>query len=440
VKRLLLADGSHELLLALQKTEEAKKYDISTATNAAECLDKLTKDQPDLLLVDLFLPGMHGIEILKKIRSSTRFDQMGVILSSSEAMSQNYYAALKAGANYFLTKPFPPSFFFSTVEKFFAGTLHPESFASGGSSLIEGEHCYLPKRYHPNEYIKFWGTRGSNPVSGPEYVRYGGNTACLEIRHGKDLVIIDAGTGIHPLGNSLLESDINTIHLVISHTHWDHLTGFPFFNPIYHRDKTIYIYAPVGYERTTHELFTDMLAYAFFPVRLDDIQAKIIFCDLRDSETITVGNIAISAHYAHHPGSTLCFKIHAGDKKVGYATDNEVLMGYHGAPNAITKDDPRLEPHQPLIAFFQDCDILIHEAQYTPIEYQTKVGWGHSSISNAAVLVKHTGVKDWIVTHHDPTHTDVDLYNKIHLHYDIMQECGIQCQVRMAFDGMTLSL
>ncbi|MES2344808.1 MAG: response regulator [Chlamydiota bacterium] len=440
MKKILLADSSCELLLALQKLPEAKKYHITTAENAKECLEKLTKEPPDLILIDLFLPGMHGIEILKKIRSNPKFNQIGVILSSSEAMSQNYHAALKAGANYFLTKPFPLPFFFSTVEKFFAGTLHPESFVSGESSVIEGEHCYLPKRYHPDEYIKFWGTRGSNPVSGPEYVRYGGNTACLEIRYGNDLVIIDAGTGIHPLGNSLMHSDIKTIHLIIGHTHWDHLTGFPFFNPIYHPDKTIYIYAPVGYEKTTHELFTDMLGYAFFPVRLGDIQAKIIFRDLRDSETITVGNISISAHYAHHPGSTLCFKIQAGDKKIGYATDNEVLMGYHGSPNAITQEDPRLEPHKSLITFFQDCALLIHEAQYTPLEYQEKVGWGHSSISNAAILIKYAGIKDWIVTHHDPNHTDTDLYNKIHLHHDIMRECNIPCEVRMAFDSMTLSL
>lgn len=440
MKKILIADGSDLLIKALQNAKEAKNYQILVAANGPECLQIVSKELPELVLIDLFLPEMHGIEILKKIRATSEFDQIGVILSSSEAMSQNYYAALKAGANYFLSKPFPIPFFFTIAERFFAGILEPEPFEKKNLNAEEGEHCYVPQRYHPNQYLKFWGTRGSNPVSGSEYVRYGGNTSCLEIRYNNDLIIIDAGTGIHPLGNSLLHTDINTIHLIIGHTHWDHLTGFPFFNPIYQKNKTIYVYSPVGYEKSTRELFTEMLAYAFFPVRLDDIQASIIFRDIRDSEIITVGDITIAAHYAHHPGSTLCFKIHTGKKKIGYATDNEVLMGYHGSPKVITPNHPLLEPHRSLIHFFQDCDLLIHEAQYIPSEYQIKVGWGHSSIANASAFVHHTNVKDWIVTHHDPTHTDLDLYNKLRLHLDIIRECNIPCEIRMAFDGMTLPL
>lgn len=440
MKRLLLADSSSELIRALQGAKEAANYEIAIASNGSECLEKLHSFKPDLLLLELMLPGMHGIEILKIIRYHLELQKIGVIVSSGGAMLQNYHAAVKAGADYFLNKPFPLSFFFSLTERFFTGTLHPEPFIGQESTAAEGEHCYIPKRHDPSEYIKFWGTRGSNPVSGPDYARFGGNTCCLEVRYGEDLVIIDAGTGIHPLGNNLLHNDTKKIHLLIGHTHWDHLTGFPFFNPIYQKDKTIYIYAPVGYEKTTHELFTEMLAYAFFPVRLDDIQANIIFRDLRDGQILNFGSIKIATHYAHHPGSTLCFKIMVGGKTIGYATDNEMLMGYHGSPKEIDIQHTLLTPYKHLIQFFKGCDLLIHEAQYTPLEYQSKVGWGHSSISNATVLFKCTEIKEWIVTHHDPTHSDADLLQKVHLHHDIIEECGLTCQVRMAFDGFILSL
>ena len=440
MKRILIADNSQILLSAITTSLEAKRYEIETAKNASECLEILASDPPDLLLVDLLLPGMHGIEVLKKVRETPHLSKIGVIISSSEAMQQNYTGAMKMGANYFLSKPFPIPSFFLLVERFFAGKLTPEPFTPNTLSAKEGEYCYIPKVYHPNEYIKFWGTRGSTPVSGPQFIHFGGNTACLEVRYNDNLVIIDAGTGIHPLGNHLLRSDIKTIHLILGHTHWDHLTGFPFFNPIYHKDKKIYIYAPVGYEKSTYELFTEMLAYAFFPVRLEDIHADITFRDIRDSDTLYFGDIALTAHYAHHPGPTLCFKIAVGGKTIGYATDNEVLMGYHGSPNAITADHPLLEPHRSLIEFFSGCDTLIHEAQYTPMEYQSKVGWGHSSMSNAAALIKFAEIKDWIITHHDPTHTDEDLFDKIHLQRDILQECQINAQVRMAFDGFTLHL
>lgn len=440
MKKILIADSCQTLVHALQEAPEAKRFLITTAFTGSECLKKLEQAPPDLLFVDLLLPEMHGIEILRKVRNTPQLKHIGVILISSEPMLQNYYAAINSGADYFLQKPFPFPFFYSLVEKFFAKQLHPDPFAGVESMAKEGEHCYLPTQHHPKEYLKFWGTRGSTAVSGPEYIRFGGNTACLEVRYGQDLVIIDAGTGIHPLGNYLQSDAIETLHLVIGHTHWDHLTGFPFFKPIYQKQKKIRIYAPVGYEKTTRELFTEMLAYAFFPVRLDDIQAELSFHDLRDQETVQVGGIQITAHHAHHPGATLCFKIQAGSKKVGYVTDNEVLMGYHGTPNGISTSHPLLIPHESLIRFFTGCDLLIHEAQYTPMEYQTKVGWGHSSVSNAAVLIKYAEIHDWIVTHHDPSHTDEDLLRKFHLHLDIMREAKIPCQVRMAFDGMSLPL
>jgi phosphoribosyl 1,2-cyclic phosphodiesterase len=437
-KRILIADSSEKLCSTLTSSPLAQMYTIETAKTGPEALAKISSFQPDLILAELMLPEIHGIEVLKKVREGEKSRSVGVIITSSHAMIQNYHAAVKGGADYFLEKPFQTEFFFSLAACFFSGQLHPDPFSGIESSSLEGSHCYVPKMHVYDSYIKFWGTRGSNPVSGNDYIRYGGNTVCLELRHGNDLVIIDAGTGIRPLGNSLM--DVKNIHLFIGHTHWDHILGFPFFAPIYNSDCHICIWAPIGFEKTTRELFTEMLAYAYFPVRLDDIQAKISFRDLRDGQSVSIGKIQIHNHYAFHPGATLCFKIQFGDKTIGYASDNEMLMGYHGNPSGLGRDHPLLAPYDSLIKFYQGCDLLVHEAQYFPAEYQKKVGWGHSSLSNAAALMQHCKPKEWMITHHDPQNSDEDILNKLQMAKDIMEECKIPCSVRMAFDGLVLPI
>lgn len=436
--KILLAETSKHHLQAILASPQAKHYQIEKVFSGPDLLKKLESFDADLLLIDQMLPEMHGIELLRYLRSNFS-RKRGIIICCSFAMIQNYRAAMREGADYFLEKPYTPDLFFQLVERYFAGSLQPEPFSRSSAEAL-GEHCYLPRYHAPDCYLKFWGTRGSNPVAGPGYVRYGGNTACLEIRHHNDLVIIDAGSGIRPLGQLLAQEKIKTIHLLIGHTHWDHIVGLPFFEPLYDPDCEIHLYSPVGFEKEAKMLFTEMLAYAFFPVRLDEIQAKLHFHALRSHVPLVFGEIAITPHYAYHPGATLCFKIRAGNKTIGYATDNEFLMGYHGNPLDVDLDHPLLEPQLGLVEFFQGCDLIIHEAQYTPLEYTRKIGWGHSSITNATILVRHTAARQWIVTHHDPSHTDDILETLLQIHHDVLDDCQTFCQVRHAFDGLTLPL
>ena len=186
----------------------------------------------------------------------------------------------KKGSIIFSQNPlrFPFSISFSTV--FLRGLFSRRLLDPKISLVSKSTRPTLPKITINNPIIKFWGTRGSNAVSGSEYIRFGGNTVCLEVRHGEDLLIIDAGTGIRPLGKMIDTNVHKTIHIFLSHTHWDHVTGFPFFDPIYDPDVQIVVWSPVGFEKSTRELFTEMLAYSYFPVRLEDIRAKISFNDL----------------------------------------------------------------------------------------------------------------------------------------------------------------
>jgi len=438
-KRVLIVDKSDEFVRVLQEAEKCD-YEIAYAKNGEEALAKLTSFHPNLVITGLMVPGMDGIEIVRRVRAHPQTAKSGIILVSYQPLIQVYHAAIEQGANYFQERPCPDEKIRDLAQRWFDGVLKPDPFHHPSYADLEGEHCYVPRIHTPDHYIRFWGTRGSSPVAGSEYVRYGGNSPCLEVRSGDDLIIIDAGTGIRPLGEQLARQGIRHVHLFLGHTHWDHIIGFPFFAPLYNENCKIDIWAPVGYEKSVRELFVEMLTYTYFPVRLEDIRAKITFHELRDSQTVEIGRLRIHAHYAFHPGSTLCFKVETGKTTFGYVTDNEVLLGFHGHPNAVEPDDPRLDPHRSLIQFLQNVDILVHEAQYDSFEYLDKVGWGHSSISNAAVLVKYCEPKEWIVTHHDPRHTDKDLHEKREVHSDVLADCKVSCYVRMAFDGFMLPI
>lgn len=438
-KKVLIADPSSLSIREIFNSTKTKDYNLKTVGNGPDCLNMIETFQPHLVILELLLPQMHGIEILKILKRNPDTRNIGVIIVSSLTMIQNYNASIELGANYFLTKPFSNHDFFLLLERFFQNTLTPDPFSSKMPHYYESS-CYNPIHSLSSSYLKFWGTRGSSPVSGNQYIQYGGNTCCIELNHLNSKVIIDAGTGIRDLGDDPSLGSQETIPLLIGHTHWDHITGFPFFAPLYKKNCHLNIFSPVGYEKNTKELFNDMLAFGYFPVRLEEMFAKMTFHELRDGSLLNLGELDIFCHHSNHPGPTLCFKIKTPKKTIGYISDNEVLLGYHGFPSNIGRDHTLLEPHLSLLTFLEDCHIIIHEAQYFPDEYHEKVGWGHSSISNATAFIKHLHCQEWIVTHHDPKHTDEMLKQKELLHLEVLAECNLNIRFRLAYDGLVVAL
>lgn len=267
-------------------------------------------------------------------------------------------------------------------------------------------------------YLKFWGTRGSCPVSGPEYGEFGGNTPSLELHYEDTLIIFDAGTGIRPLGITLKE--VQKIDIFLSHFHWDHIVGFPFFEPIYEKGKEVTIWGPDTKHRTSKDLFSQLLGGEFFPIHIDQIQAKLNFKTITPGKPIQIGPITLDFHPANHPNHTVCFKIKTPKETIGYVTDNEI----------------DLEKQESFISFFKGVDIFIHEAQYFPKEYEQKKGWGHSSLNNTIRLVDLVSPKRWIVTHYDPKHSDESLHNLENLALSHPPKCP----VLWAKDGTMIEL
>jgi CheY-like chemotaxis protein/phosphoribosyl 1,2-cyclic phosphodiesterase len=243
-------------------------------------------------------------------------------------------------------------------------------------------------------------------------VRYGGNTSCIEVRTYDDtLIMLDCGTGAHGLGQVLTAAGPQPVrgHLLITHTHWDHIQGFPFFTPLFVPGNVWDIYAPGGLGKRLEETLAGQMEYVYFPVTLEQLGATIRYHDLVEG-VFEIGDAHVTARYLNHPGLTLGYRVQAGGAVMIYATDHEP----HAGPQPETSRDSSAGAHvfpvhredQRHIEFLRGADLVIHDAQYTPAEYRQKVGWGHSPMDYAVDVALAAGVKRLALFHHDPTHDD----------------------------------
>ena len=255
--------------------------------------------------------------------------------------------------------------------------------------------------------VRFWGTRGSLPTPGPQTVRFGGNTVCVEVRTGAGHVFIfDCGTGARPLGDALTAQAPVSASILFSHTHWDHIQGFPFFTPAFDPRNTIALYGPQG-GRSLHETLARQMELSYFPVALNQLPATLSYTDLGEGAH-TVGGARIVAQYLNHPAVTLGYRVEADGAAVVYACDHEPFGGAlwrtdaaPGPLESILHEGDRRHAH-----FLADADLVIHDAQYTPEEYRWRKSWGHSTFEYVVELACTAGVKRLALTHHDPSHDD----------------------------------
>lgn len=248
--------------------------------------------------------------------------------------------------------------------------------------------------------IKFWGTRGSIAVPGRQTIRYGGNTTCLEITlESGRVVIIDAGTGIRALGDKLAsENESVDIHLLVTHIHWDHVLGFPYFMPLYRSSSHILI---DGYPTCVNGLrntFDNKMGDGFFPVKFADLKAEIRYLEILKHRPLEIDGTVIDAIPLHHPQGGYGFRFREGERTFVFLTDNE-----------LRKEGWRERSFDDYVAFCRNADLLIHDAQYTPEEIGDRRDWGHSDYLSAFDLAYAAGVKNLFLFHHDPSRTDAEV-------------------------------
>jgi phosphoribosyl 1,2-cyclic phosphodiesterase len=272
--------------------------------------------------------------------------------------------------------------------------------------------------------VRFWGDRGSIPCPGPDTVVFGGNTSCLEIRAGGRLVIVDFGTGIKPFGDWLMANDFKKgpidADIFITHTHWDHIMGFPMFTPLFIPTSNLRIRGPVSYEDETLEsIIGAQLSYRYWPVRQSELSAKILYDQIKETSLDLGGGLWVTTKYLNHPILCLGYRFEYQDRVIVTAYDNEPFRNLFPTDPADPSYDQEAaregeavarEENEKMLRFFRGADVLIHDSQYTAKEYEAgKIGWGHSSYEHAVNAAHKAGVKKLVLFHHDPNRTDKQL-------------------------------
>jgi len=241
--------------------------------------------------------------------------------------------------------------------------------------------------------VKFWGVRGSIACPSPNHIKYGGNTSCLEVTAGDRRLVFDAGTGVRGLGKTFLQDDVSQIHLLLTHTHWDHINGFPFFVPAYDPRRSLHIMA--GHLRGGEGIQNVLAAQMdnpMFPVPLSAMQAKMRFEDFDAGMDFNLyDDVHIRTAALNHPNGATGYRVEHGGHSICYITDTEHVPG---------------KMDQNILVLIEDADLVIYDSTYTEEEFPSKIGWGHSTWNEGVKLCREAGAKSMAIFHHDPEHDD----------------------------------
>ncbi len=284
--------------------------------------------------------------------------------------------------------------------------------------------------------VTFWGTRGSIPTPGAHTARYGGNTPCVAVEGaGGQLVILDAGTGIRALGLKLVEQQNGAVNaeILLSHTHWDHIQGLPYFKPFFSPGNAVRIWGSAQGDVALDTILRQQMHPSVFPVPLDALSAKLTVQPVHSGE-FSIGEFRVRSMRLRHPGTTLGYRLTpvAGGPSMAYVTDNELGAGGHYGTAATWRAE--------LIEFLRGVDLLIHDAMYTPDELASHAGWGHSSYLEAVALAADAGVRRLVLFHHEPEHDDRTMEDLLAAARREAKSRGQPAEVLAAQEGMHLTL
>jgi phosphoribosyl 1,2-cyclic phosphodiesterase len=275
--------------------------------------------------------------------------------------------------------------------------------------------------------LKFWGVRGSIPTPGAGTVRYGGNTSCVEVRHGDDIVILDAGTGLRALGSALLAEFKNrplNLTLLVTHTHWDHIQGLPFFAPIYNSRCRLRILGAPGTRESLVSALTGQMESTYFPVPFAKVPGNIEIEEVTDFN-FNIGPVQVRAQRSNHPGLCFGYRLFSPDGLIVFFPDSEPRGGGE---------------NREMIEFIRDADVLILDSQYGAAEYKNHTGWGHGCLDDTVALALRAGVRHLCLFHHDPGHDDRQIDSFVKRARHLVAKRKSKMKVDAAREGMTIEL
>ena len=292
--------------------------------------------------------------------------------------------------------------------------------------------------------VRFWGTRGSIATPGSETIHFGGNTSCVELEtKAGHRFVVDCGTGARPLGAHWMAEVPKPVraYILIGHTHWDHIQGFPFFAPLFIPGNEFSVFAPTGEGSSLHKVLAGQMEFTYFPVDLGQLPAGIKYYDLAEG-IHQIGGVRVEAQYLNHPAATLGYRIQADGVTVVYLSDHEPFSetlwrsdAPPGKMESILHEGDRRHAQ-----FMAGADLVIHDAQYTPEEYPPKKNWGHSTYEYVVALAAAAGVHRLALTHHDPSHSDSFLRDLEERAKEAARGWGASTEVFCAYEGLELQL
>lgn len=401
-KKVLLIDDDADLLAIRKMRLQADGYAVKTVSNSAIAMSAVDAYRPDLIILDLIMPAVSGETLLKQIRGDKGLRAIKVIVNTAKSFESDQRICLESGADAYVAKP---------VEH---------------DALIG----LIGRLLRDDVTVTFWGTRGSIARPGRDTVKFGGNTPCVSVELSDDrLFIFDAGTGIVDLGRTLVTTGRRyKFNLFISHPHWDHIQGLPFFQPLYVQGNEMVIHGTHHGKLSLREVISGQMDSLYFPVTIKEYASRVYFRELEEGD-YEVERVPFSTINLNHPGRTLGYRVGNGTgKTVAYITDNEIF------PDGDQYNRRRLA------AFLDGVDVLIHDATYFDEEYPAHARWGHSSLTEVLKLADEARVKSVYLYHHDPSHDDEAVERKEEFGKRYFERRNPQIQCWAAREGVSIRL
>jgi phosphoribosyl 1,2-cyclic phosphodiesterase/CheY-like chemotaxis protein len=392
MRTALIIDDDDRCRTPVAERLRAEGWKVVEAATGDEGQRLAVEQTPALLICSLLLPGGNGFQLFRAVRQQLDLRYTYIVAVSTRDYAADREMASEAGANEFVLRENLVRDLESILQRVPERSTPPE--ADGRCAREEEQQGTV---------MRFWGVRGSIPTPGPSTVRYGGNTSCLEVRADGEIIVLDAGTGIRPLGLALAEEFQDrplSLTVLISHTHWDHIQGFPFFLPAYNSNNRLRI---LGYEGARAGLGTTLagqMESPYFPIALKQMPGHIVIEELREMQ-FQVGTIRVEACFSKHPGVCVGYRLFTQAGSIVYVPDNE-----WSAEDEVDECGERCTKNERMVNFIRQAEVLVIDAQYDQAEYESHKGWGHGCVDDVVRLAIAAEVQKLYLFHHDPAHDD----------------------------------